>query len=79
MQVQIGKWGSNLAVRIPGIYAKDLGLKEGTALDMSLVEGGLLLRPCRTEYSLEELVAQITPENLHDETDWGPGAGRELW
>jgi len=29
-------------------------------------------------YSLEELVAGITPENRHGEIDWGPPVGREL-
>ena len=29
-------------------------------------------------YSLEDLVAAITPENMHDEVDWGPPVGREL-
>lgn len=27
--------------------------------------------------SLEQLVAQITPENRHEETKWGPEQGRE--
>jgi hypothetical protein len=27
--------------------------------------------------SLEDLVAQITPENRHPELDWGPPVGRE--
>ena len=34
MHTQIGKWGNSLAVRIPGIYAKDLHLKEGMDLDV---------------------------------------------
>ena len=79
MRAQIGKWGNSLAVRIPGTYAKDLDLKEGMDLDVSLVEGGLLLRPPPEEYTLEELVARITPENRHGETDWGPPVGRESW
>jgi antitoxin MazE len=79
MVIQIGKWGNSLAVRIPGPYAKDLDLKEGMDLDVSLVEGGLLLRPRRARYTLEELLAQNTPENLHGETDWGPPVGRESW
>jgi len=79
MRIQIGKWGNSLAVRLPGNYAKDLGLTEGMNLDVSVTEGGLLLRPRRKEYSLEELVAQITPENLHEETSWGSAVGREAW
>jgi antitoxin MazE len=58
MQIQIGKWGNSLAVRLPGNYAKDLGLKEGMNLDISVADGSLLLRPRRQEYSLEELVAE---------------------
>jgi antitoxin MazE len=79
MQTQIDRWGDSLAVKIPGSYARDLGLKEGTQLEISLVDGGLLLRPRTKEYTLEELVAQITPENVHGETDWGPAVGRESW
>jgi antitoxin MazE len=79
VQTQIGKWGNSLAVRIPGTYARDLDLKEGMELDVAVVEGGILLRPRRAEYTLEELVNQITPENLHGETDWGKPVGREAW
>jgi antitoxin MazE len=79
MQTQIGKWGNSLAVRIPGAYAKDLDLKEGMELDVSLVEGGILLRPRPRQYSLDELVSRITPENTHEETNWGEPRGREEW
>jgi antitoxin MazE len=79
MHTQIGKWGNSLAVRLPGAYAKDLGLQEGMELDISVVDGGLLLRPAKKAYSLDELVAQITEENRHGETDWGGAVGREAW
>jgi antitoxin MazE len=79
MQAQIGKWGNSLAVRIPGAYAKELGLCEGSDLNVTLVNGGLLLRPRARIYTLDELVAAITPENLHGETDWGPPIGGEAW
>jgi antitoxin MazE len=78
MNTPIGKWGKSLAVRIPGTYARELHLKEGMELDVSLVEGGILLRPPRRQqYTLNELVAGITPENIHGETDWGEAVGRE--
>jgi antitoxin MazE len=80
MRTRIGKWGNSLAVRIPGAHAKELDLKEGIDVDLSLVEGGILLRaPRRRHYSLDELVAGITPENRHGETDWGEAIGREVW
>lgn len=79
MKTQIGKWGNSLAVRIPGTYAKELQLAEGAEVEVTRVRGGLLLRMPKHEYTLDELLAQITPENLHGETEWGPPQGREAW
>jgi antitoxin MazE len=79
MQTQIGKWGNSLAVRIPGTYAKELNLAEGLEMDIVVVDGGLLLKRRPAEYTLDELIAGITPENRHDETDWGPPVGGEAW
>lgn len=33
----------------------------------------------RPEYDLDELLPQVTPENLHGEVDWGPAVGKEVW
>ncbi len=79
MKTQVGKWGNSLAVRIPGTFAKELDLEEGAELEVIRVDGGLLLRPRKPEYTLEELLEQVKPENLHGETDWGPAVGRETW
>jgi antitoxin MazE len=79
MTTRVGKWGNGLAVRIPGTYAKELDLEEGAELEVSRVEGALLLRPRKHQYTIEKLLAQIKPENIHGETDWGPPAGREAW
>jgi antitoxin MazE len=77
MRTQIGRWGNSLAVRLPKIYVKDLGWSEGVDLEVTVVGDGLLLRPAKKEYSLQELVSQITDENRHGETDWGQAVGRE--
>ena len=79
MTTQIGKWGNSLAVRIPGAYAKELELEEGVEVEVTRTERGLLVRPIKPKYSLQELLAQIKPENIHGETDWGPPIGREAW
>jgi antitoxin MazE len=79
MTTQVGKWGNSLAVRIPGTYAKELDLHEGVELEVTRVDGGLLLRLCRRNYTLAELLDGIKPEHLHGETDWGPPVGREAW
>jgi antitoxin MazE len=77
--MQIVKWGNSLAVRIPGKYAKDLGLEEGMTLDVSLVVRNLVPHPRSGPYTLDELVAGIPPENRHGETDWGEAVGKEAW
>jgi antitoxin MazE len=32
----------------------------------------------KPKYTLDELIAQITPENRHEEFDWGPDVGKEI-
>jgi antitoxin component of MazEF toxin-antitoxin module len=32
----------------------------------------------RRKYRLRDLLAQITPENVHPETDWGRPVGKEV-
>jgi antitoxin MazE len=79
MTTQVGKWGNSLAVRIPGTYAKELDLQEGAEVEVTRVKGGLLLKRVTRRYTLDELLEQITPENVHGETDWGPSVGKEAW
>jgi antitoxin component of MazEF toxin-antitoxin module len=32
----------------------------------------------RRKYRLRDLLARITPENIHPETDWGKAVGKEV-
>ena len=82
MNIQVGKWGNSLGVRIPSALAKELGLHDGSELDLQQVSGTLVLRPLvreTVEYSLEDMLASITPETLHAETEWGSPVGQEEW
>lgn len=79
MNTQIAKWGHSLAVRIPKAFAREAKLEEGTEVDIAVSDGRLVISPARPRYSLEDLVEQITPDNRHDETDWGDRVGREAW
>jgi antitoxin MazE len=79
MHTQVSKWGNSLGVRIPKACAKELGLVEGTTVDVKVSGGKLVLAPARRDYNLEELVAGITPKNRHTETDWGTPVGKEIW
>lgn len=77
-KAQLAKWGNSLAVRIPKAVAEQVCLQEGDSIVIEALEGRIELRPAERIPTLEELVAQITPENRHKETDWGPDRGKEI-
>jgi antitoxin MazE len=82
MNIQVGKWGNSLGVRIPSSLAKELGLHDGSELDLQQISGTLVMRPVvqtEVEFKLEELLAKVTPETLHSETYWGEAVGKEEW
>jgi antitoxin MazE len=76
----IAKWGNSLAVRIPQHLAKEIGLSDGVEVEIVAIDGNLTIKPRRQkQYSLEELIAGITPENRHTEIDTGMSVGEEVW
>jgi antitoxin MazE len=80
MMTHVQKWGNSLALRIPKSFAAQAGLGENTAVDLSVADGKLIVRPRVEEpQSLNQLLAGITDENLHGEWDTGPAAGKEVW
>jgi antitoxin MazE len=84
MKIEFLKWGNSLALRVPSAFAKEVGASEGRQADMTVENGALVVKIARTKrrrrrYSLETLVDQITEENRHPETDWGPPVGNEVW
>jgi antitoxin MazE len=80
MRARVQKWGNSLALRIPRSFAEEAGISEGCAIDLSLEDGAILVRAVRRgPWVLDELVAEISDENLHDEWDTGLAAGGEAW
>jgi antitoxin MazE len=79
MAAIVVKWGDSLAIRIPENLAEDLHLAEGIEVDLSAVDGTLVIKPrSGKRYSLDELIKRITPENLHTEIDSGIAVGNEF-
>ncbi|MBA3888498.1 MAG: AbrB/MazE/SpoVT family DNA-binding domain-containing protein [Acidobacteria bacterium] len=79
MTSQIAKWGNSLALRIPKSLAAEVLVQDGDPVDVSVEDGALVIRPARKRYTIEELVADITPDDRHGETDWGRPRGKEIW
>ena len=79
METTIQKWGNSLAVRLPKSVAQKLALRAGCRVRVYEEGKEVIIAPTRkAERSLKELLAMITPENLHAETDWGKPRGREI-
>jgi antitoxin MazE len=78
-KAHILRWGKSLAVRIPKAVAEQAHLQEGDSVSIEVLNGRVELRCATGIPTLEELVAQITPENCHGEIDWGPAVGKEIW
>ncbi len=81
MNIHVRKWGNSAAVRIPAAVLEAAGLKPDDAVEVREQDGRVVIEKARAPEAptLEELLAGITPENLHEETDWGPPADKEFW
>jgi len=80
MKTRVKKWGNSLALRIPKPLAVEVGLEDSSPIELSLMDGRLVITPAvEPELSLATLLAQVTEENLHGEVDTGPAVGGEVW
>jgi antitoxin MazE len=80
MQTKVQKWGNSLGVRIPRGLAEEVGLGVGTVVSLTAKDGELVLRrslPARLR--LPDLLAGITPENIHAAIDTGDSVGAEAF
>ena len=72
------KWGGSTGVRIPHHLAKKYNIAPGTRIQVTDDGEKIVLKPEENKPTLEELVAKCTPENSHEEIDFGGPTGREL-
>ncbi len=80
MKTRVQKWGNSLAVRIPKAFAAEAGLGVNDDVELSLVDGALVVKPVRPPApTLAELLRGITDDNLPGEWDTGPAVGKEVW
>ncbi|WP_235850089.1 AbrB/MazE/SpoVT family DNA-binding domain-containing protein [Niallia circulans] len=43
------KWGNSLAVRIPTHLAKNIGVDNGSEIELQLCDDGIMIRPAKTK------------------------------
>ena len=82
VQVTIGRWGNNLAVRLPGEIVDGLNLRDGERVDVHAQDGEVVIRRATSRITLVDLFRGKSPEAWRAEYggayDWGPDVGREV-
>jgi antitoxin MazE len=76
MAVTLQKWGNSIGVRLPKPMLEQVGLTEGSAVEIVIEGDHLVIR--RQRLKLADLLAQCRPENRPEAIDFGPPVGREI-
>jgi antitoxin MazE len=80
VQTKVQKWGNCLGVRIPRGLAEEVGLGAGTEVSLTAKNGKLVLKPAvPRRLRLADLLAGVTPENIHATVDAGDAVGAEAF
>ena len=77
MQAVVKKWGNSLGFRIPSLWAKDNNVKNGSKIEVIAEKGKLIILPQKK--TLDDMLALVTPENLHLEISTDRSVGNEEW
>ncbi len=80
MRARVSKWGNSLAIRLPKAAVESLRVGEGEAVDLTIEGDKLVIRAQPPRYTLEELVAEMRPEDHPEVLDeaTAPPMGREV-
>lgn len=79
METVVKKWGNSLGIRIPSNLVKKYGMNDGSTVEFVPKKEGIVLIPKSKKLRLVEMLAKISPENLHSEEDFGENVGNEVW
>jgi antitoxin MazE len=81
-EVIVGKWGKNLAIRVPGEVAKEARLHAGERLDVQTRDSEIVIRRAAPRLTIEDMFRGKSPEEWRREYagayDWGADVGREI-
>jgi len=80
-RVVIGRWGNNLAIRVPGEIVERCRLREGERVEIEMQDGNIVIRRELPRFELRELFEGRSPDEwralYRGVFDWGPDLGRE--
>jgi antitoxin MazE len=80
MRARVQKWGNSLALRLPKSVADHAGLEQGAEVEINLEDGRFVVSAVpKPAFTLDELLARVTPSNRHRPEDWDSPQGNEAW
>jgi len=82
MHTKVQKWGNSHGIRLARDVMQDVGLRVGDEVEIVVRDGVVVVAPRRSargRYRIEDLVAQMPPDDGTEEVDWGEPVGKEAW
>jgi antitoxin MazE len=80
MAMYVKKWGNSAAVRIPATVLDEAQMKIDQPVDVREERGRIVIEPVRRQvFAIDDLIAGIRADNLHDPIDTGARKGGEVW
>ncbi len=80
MHVRIRKWGASAAIQIPAQVMAVAALSLDQAVDVRAEGGRVIIEPVVAPvYDLGALLDRMTPDTFHEDVDFGPPTGAEIW
>ncbi len=79
MNQHVRKWGNSAAVRIPAATLEAAGLKADDPVEVREENGRIVIEKVRPHpVTLEWLLEDLKPEQVHEEMDFGRPIGKEF-
>jgi antitoxin MazE len=76
MRVLIRKWGNSASVRLPASIMAAAAVSIDQAVDVRAEDGRIIVEPVMAPvFDLD----RMTPETFHEDIDFGPSVGGEVW
>jgi antitoxin MazE len=80
MAVTLHRWGNSVGLRVPKPLLEQLGLTEGSKVDLRIEGGRLVVQPHRPKrLTLAQVLEGFDPDDQPGEIGWGEPVGKEVW
>ena len=76
---RIKRWVNSHAIRIPKNILESMNLSLDSLIEITQSSDGIMLTPVKRFPTLEDLLLQVTSDNIHHEIDTGGAVGAEAW